>query len=316
MFQVQVARKLRLAEGIQSFELVPVAGESLPSFSAGAHIDVQMPNGMVRQYSLCNSPAERHRYQIAVLLAEDSRGGSRSLHEDVNEGDRLWIGEPRNLFELDDTAPRSLLLAGGIGITPIMCMAETLQGQGAEFQLHYCGRSRERMAYLDYLQGEAEYADRVRVYSDDGAADSRFDMGLLLAAAEPDTHLYVCGPTGFMDYLLDSAREQGWPESQLHREYFNAVVDAKGDTFELKLASSGLVVRVESGVSAAQALLDAGIDLPISCEQGVCGTCLTRVIDGTPDHRDSYLTPDEQLRNDCFTPCCSRSLSPHLVLDL
>jgi len=316
-FTVTVARKAVEALGICSFELVSADDAKLPAFSAGSHIDVHLPNGLTRQYSLCNDSAESHRYLIGVLQDPASRGGSKAMHEGVNEGDTLRISAPKNHFALAHEAKRSLLLAGGIGITPILCMAERLAIAGEDFELHYCARSRERMAFHDRIRGSA-FSSRATFHFDDGDAAQRLQLDTLLSAQPPGTHLYVCGPKGFMDAVLSAARSAAWPQDRLHYEFFAAEVvkSASDDSFEVQIASSGRVVRVGKDVTITQALAGAGIDVPTSCEQGVCGTCLTRVLEGRPDHRDMYLSPDEQEANDQLLPCCSRSKSARLVLDL
>lgn len=316
-FTVTIARKTVEALGICSFELVSADETKLPSFSAGSHIDVYLPNGITRQYSLCNDSSESHRYLIGVLKDPASRGGSNAMHELVNEGDALQISAPKNHFALAHEAKRSLLLAGGIGITPILCMAERLAIAGEDFELHYCARSRDRMAFHDRIQRSA-FSPRASFHFDDGDAAQRLQLDAILAAPQPGTHLYVCGPKGFMDAVLSKARAAGWPQAQLHYEFFAAeVIKTDADEgFEVKIASSGRVVRVEKDVTVTQALAKAGIEVATSCEQGVCGTCLTRVLEGQPDHRDMYLSPEEQEANDQFLPCCSRSKSARLVLDL
>jgi vanillate O-demethylase ferredoxin subunit len=315
--QVRVARKAVEALDICSFELVAADGRPLPAFSAGSHVDVQLPNGLTRQYSLCNDPAESHRYLIGVLRDAASRGGSVAMHDAVHEGDTLTISVPKNHFPLAHDAARHLLLAGGIGVTPILCMAERLAVAGAAFEMHYCTRSRARTAFLERI-GRSAFAGRVHVHFDDGEAAQKLDLGSLLATPQPGTHLYVCGPRGFMDAVLGGARERGWPESRLHWEFFGAdAAPCDADAaFEVMLASSGRVVVVPKDRSVVQALAQAGVEVQTSCEQGVCGTCLTRVLEGTPDHRDLYLTPEEQTAGDQFTPCCSRAKSARLVLDL
>jgi vanillate monooxygenase ferredoxin subunit len=314
---VRVTRKAVEAEDICTFELTSTGGTSLPSFSAGSHIDVQVPGGLTRQYSLCNDPAESHRYLIGVLRDAASRGGSGAMHAQVHEGSLLQISPPKNHFALAHHAPRHLLLAGGIGVTPILCMAERLAATGAEFEMHYATRSRARTAFFERI-GRAPFADRVHFHFDDGAPQQKLDIAALLAAQPPGTHLYVCGPQGLMDAALGAARAAGWDEPRLHYEFFGADVKPQaGDgAFEVQLASSGRVIPVAADRSVLAALADAGVVVPSSCEQGVCGTCLTRVIDGVPDHRDQYLLPDEQAANDQFLPCCSRAKSARLVLDL
>lgn len=317
MLEVKVVRKVREAEGVFSYELAAVNGQALPPFSAGSHIDVHLPNGLVRQYSLCNHPDENQRYQIGVLLDPDSRGGSQAMHEQVEEQTVLHISEPRNLFPLAHGANRSLLFAGGIGITPILCMAERLAQTGAEFQLHYCSRSAERTAFVERIKA-SPFATRASLHFDDQPPEQRLQAGQVLANYRAGDHLYVCGPGGFMEFILSSARAAGWPEEALHREYFAATAQENqdADSFEIQLASSGRCLNVPADRSVAEVLQEAGIDIPLSCEQGICGTCLTRVLEGEPDHRDMFLTDAEKAANDQFTPCCSRAKSARLVLDL
>lgn len=315
---VRVERRRIEADGIVSFELVSPDGADLPGFEAGAHIDVQVPGGPVRQYSLCNAPWERHRYQIAVLRDPASRGGSIGMHDALPEGATLRISAPRNHFPLAQGKATHLLIAGGIGLTPLLCMADYLSSQGEPFSFHYCSRSRDRAAFLDRIESSA-WADRARLHFDNLGPEQRIDLPGLLGSPSADLHLYVCGPQGFMDAVLEQARASGWDAGRLHYEYFAATppaLSADGAAFEVELAQSRLVVTVPSDQTIIQALHKAGVDVPVSCEQGICGTCLTRVISGEPDHRDLYLSPQEQACNDQFLPCCSRSRSPRLVLDL
>ena len=314
---VRVSRKTVEALDICSFELTSADGKPLPAFSAGSHVDVQLPGGVTRQYSLCNDPAESHRYLIGVLKDPATRGGSKAMHETVNVGDTLTISAPRNHFPLAHEAAHSLLLAGGIGVTPILCMAERLAIAGASFEMHYATRSRERTAFHDRI-AQSSYAPKVQFHFDDGAEEQKLQLARLLAAPLAGTHLYVCGPKGFMDAVLTAARTGGWPESRLHYEFF-AAEPANSDSdqaFEIELAGSGRIVLVRQDQTALQALLDAGVEIDSSCEQGVCGSCATRVLGGAPDHRDLYFTPEEHAANDQFTPCCSRAKTARLVLDL
>ncbi len=321
---VRVQKKTREAEDIASFELVRADGGTLPAFSAGSHVDVHVPGaeGLVRQYSLCNNPSNAgsapasNRYRIAVLRDAASRGGSAGMHDAVQEGDVLEISEPRNHFPLHD-APRSLLLAGGIGVTPLLCMAQRLATTGADFEMHYCTRSEARTAFHAEINA-APFADRVRFHFDDGAAGQKLDLAALIATPDAGTQIYVCGPKGFIDHVVATAKSRGWPDAQVHLEYFGAAPqDHSADSaFDVKIASSGLTYRVPEGKSVVEALLAEGVEVMVSCEQGVCGTCITRVLGGVPDHRDLYFTDEEKAANDQFTPCCSRSKTPLLVLDL
>ncbi len=314
---VRVARKSAETADIATFELVPVDGTSLPAFTAGSHIDVTVPGGLVRQYSLCNDPTERYRYVIGVLKEAASRGGSRAMHDVVREGDVLRISAPKSHFTLAHGVRRSLLLAGGIGVTPILCMAEQLATMGAQFAMHYSVRSAARMAFRKRIEDSA-FADRVRFHIDDGTASQKLDIPALFKADDEGMHVYVCGPKGFMDAVLGAARQAGWAEERLHYELFSveAAPATENTAFEVKLASSGQVIVVQADQTVVQALAGAGISITTSCEQGVCGTCLTRVLEGEVEHRDIFLTSIEQAANDQFTPCCSRAKSACLVLDL
>ena len=319
---VRVARRRDEAEDIAGFDLVRVDGQPLPTFAAGAHIDVQPPGGPVRAYSLCNPPLDGGpvaHYQIAVLREPASRGGSLAMHERLREGDTLTIGLPRNLFGLQP-ARRTVLLAGGIGITPLLAMARTLAAQQADFVLHYATRSAARTAFAAELKA-AGFGNRVLFHHDDGEATQRFNAANALGRPDAGTQVYVCGPTGFIDHVWHSAEAAGWPMDQLHREYFGAAPaavapDSPDGAFTVRVASTGQEVPVAADQTVIAALAAAGVDVLVSCEQGICGTCLTRVLEGQPDHRDQYLTDDEKAANDQFTPCCSRSRTPVLVLDL
>ena len=313
---VKVQRKALEAQDIASFELVKPDGSALPGFSAGSHIDVQMPGGLTRQYSLCNDAAEQHRYRIAVLKDPASRGGSVNMHDAVNEGDTLLISEPRNHFPLVH-AERTLLLAGGIGVTPLLCMAQRLAHAGSEFEMHYCTRSPSRTAFRDEI-AKADWAERVQFHFDDGADAQKLQLEKLLARPDAGTHVYVCGPTVFIDWVVKTADRLGWPKDQVHLEYFGAAPqDTAGDrAFQVKIASSGATYDVPADKTVVHALQEHGIEILVSCEQGVCGTCITRVLQGECDHRDLYFTDEEKSKHDQFTPCCSRAKSSVLVLDL
>lgn len=310
---VHIVEKRIEADGVAGFRLKATNGTALPAYEAGAHIDVKLPNGLVRQYSLCGDGVATDTYELGILLDHGGRGGSRCAHEVLGQGDLLEVSAPRNLFALVP-GRRAILFAGGIGITPIIAMAEQLARDGGDFVLHYCIRTEARAAFRGRLDAAA-HADRVRYHFDD-RPETALDAIAALAPPDPDTHLYVCGPDGFMTHILDTARQVGWPEHHLHFERFSAP-DLTSDTdgaFELEVEGVGRIVPVAAGQSALEALAAAGIEIPVSCEQGICGTCLTTVVAGTPDHRDMYLSDDEHAANDCFTPCCSRALTPRLVI--
>lgn len=311
---VVVSRIDRECEGVLSFELVSDEGHDLPPFRAGAHIDVYLESGQVRQYSLCSDPLDRSRYRIGVLLDSESRGGSRAMHQ-LTEGVRCEIGYPRNNFPLVEDAEHSLFVAGGIGVTPILAMAYRLSGLGKTFDMHYCCRTRSHAPFLLELH-EASFSEKVHFHFDDEGKDQHFDPRIF-ADYGSGSHLYVCGPPGFISYVLDSARKMGWASSQLHREYFASQAETKSDEqFDVILERTGIRVTVPPGKSIVDVLHDHGVEVPVSCQQGVCGTCVTRVIQGIPDHRDMILTEEEHSSNAVMTPCCSRAKSQVLVLDI
>lgn len=317
--QLRVERSFAEAEGVCSFELVADDATELPAFKAGAHIDVLTPGGLIRQYSLMN-PGTTSRYRIGVLHDPKSRGGSASIHESVGVGTVLSAGYPRNHFELDQTAQFTLLLAGGIGITPVMAMAEELHARSADFLLHYSARSAGRMAFRDELLSRP-WADRIHFHLDDGPIEKRLQLTRCIDQFAAGSHLYACGPGGFLAAIKSTAQLADWPDDHIHFEHFvnNKVVDSPtrmDSAFEVQIASTGQVIIVNQGVSVTAALAACGIELPVSCEQGICGTCLTPVIDGIPDHRDLYLNDLEHEQNQMFTPCCSRAFSSRLVLGI
>ncbi|MFC2996275.1 PDR/VanB family oxidoreductase [Acinetobacter sichuanensis] len=314
MINVVVNKISKEAEGIISLELLAKNNEILPNFSAGSHIDLHLPNGLIRQYSLSNCPSENKRYEIAVLKDPVSRGGSVAVHE-LRQGEELTISEPRNLFPLVNHASKYKLFAGGIGITPILCMAERLYTIGADFELHYFSKSKKYAAYLNRIE-QSPFLKHVFLKFDDERAED-FNIHDVLKNA-PDHHLYVCGPSGFMNFILDNAVQCGWKDDYLHKEFFSAEkIDSDlNQEFDIKIASTGDVFTIKKDDSIIEVLGKNGIDIPLSCEQGICGTCITRVLEGEPDHRDMYFSDEERQANNQFLPCCSRSKSKLLILDL
>lgn len=288
----------------------PEGGE-LPPFAAGAHVDLHLGNDLVRPYSLCGDPADRHHYQLGILKAPQSQGGSLAAHE-LQPGDEVWVGEPRNLFALDPAARHSLLIGGGVGITPLLAMAAVLQAADRSFSLHYCARSRQQAAFVEALEA-SPYANQVQMYFSD---ERRLILAPVLMDVPENTHVYVCGPARLMDAVTEQASALGYRSDQIHQECFSAEVATQGAAFEVTIASSGLRVRVEQSQSIVEALALVGLKVCVSCKQGICGSCLTDVLAGEPDHRDSYLTDEEKAANTLILPCCSRAKSPHLVLDL
>lgn len=300
---------------VRSFELCSPDGADLPPFAAGAHIDVQLESGLVRQYSLCNDPTETRRYRIGVLRETRGRGGSAAMHR-LEPGAHLQARAPRNAFPLAPQARRSLLFAGGIGITPMLAMAHALHSRNAEFELHYCTRSIERTPFLGALKTSG-FGANVILHLDGGDARQRLDASGVLGRPEAGKHAYLCGPPGFIAHVRSCAVAKRWDARQIHSESFSpSEAPISGSAFQVDLRRRGKRVAVEPGQSIVQALAGAGIVVPVSCEQGICGTCLTSVLEGIPEHRDMYLTPQEQAANDRILLCCSRSRSPVLALDL
>ncbi|MCC4585714.1 PDR/VanB family oxidoreductase [Xanthomonas sp. NCPPB 1067] len=317
LHEVRVAAVAEQGHRQRAIRLEPIDAE-LPAFEAGAHVDLHLPDGLIRQYSIASAPHARDHYLLCVKLADASRGGSRHLCEQLSPGDRLRISSPRNLFPLR-AGERHVLLAAGIGITPLLSMAEALEARGESFVLHYYARRHADVAFGQRLQQGFSHG-QVHMHLSEGGQSPRVHLPDALVQARARDQLYLCGPAAFMDHFTAVARAQGWAESQVHREHFAATApelpDAADRAFEVELAASGRVVQVPAGCSIAGALLDAGIDVPLSCEQGMCGACLTGVIAGLPDHRDSVLSAAEHAANAQITLCCSRSRSPRLVLDL
>ena len=302
-------------DSIKTFELVDPEGLDLPVFSAGSHVDVTLPDGQLRQYSLCNSPAERQRYLLGVLRETSGRGGSRQMHDRLVAGDLLQVSMPRNNFPLDESASRHLLIAGGIGVTPLMAMVHRLQVLNADFALHYCTRDSAQTAFCGLLAAD-DVAPHVRFHHDGGVPGRGLDVAALLSNVAPGTHVYCCGPAGLMAAV--KAASAHWPTSQVHFEHFSAPVAsaaASGSTaFEVEIASTGAVYPVPPDRSILSVLLDQGVLVDSSCEAGVCGTCTTRYLSGQPDHRDFVLSEAEQREH--VMVCVSRARSPRLKLDL
>lgn len=299
---------------ILSFELVNVDGSPLPAFKAGAHIDVHLSEGLIRQYSLANCSSEQQRYVIGVLKDPNSRGGSEYIHTQLQCGQRLRISEPRNMFALDPTLEEAVLCAGGIGITPILAMAKELKRQNKKFKLLYFVKSRSALAFLDDLN---QLGESIHLHIDN-ETNTHCDLPLELTQRATHKHLYVCGPDGFMNFVTQTAQQQAWPVQNIHQEHFSApIMDTSNDgSFSIQILKTGQLIHVAQDQTAAKALETAGVIVPVSCEQGICGTCLINVIEGEIDHRDMYLTEEEQALNNQFTPCCSRAKSQILVVDL
>ncbi len=288
--------------------------EPLPAFEAGAHIDVHIGDDLIRQYSLSNDPGDSQSYRIAVLKDPKSRGGSEAIFDNFSAGKTIQISAPRNHFPLAASSGKSVLLAGGIGITPMLAMAYELNAKGQPFELHYCLKTRASGAFVDELTNT--FGPAVHFHCSREGEKKRIDLAQVLLPCDPDLHIYVCGPEVFLDAVIDFAKNAGYSSEQVHFEYFNAEVDLTGDAFEVYCEQSDKVVQVAPDQTIARALKEVGIRVDVSCEEGVCGTCITDVLEGTPEHRDHFLTDDEKADNDQMAVCCSRSRSARLVLDI
>jgi ferredoxin-NADP reductase len=303
-----VDRKTVLADGVVELQLK--ARSTLPPWEPGSHVDLLLGPDLVRQYSLCGDPADRRYLKVAVLREPKSRGGSEHVHDVLKEGQQIQIRGPRNHFPLVES-PRYQFIAGGIGITPILCMIREAERAGADWHLLYGGRSRESMAYLPELE---LYGGRVRIQPAD--TDGLMDLDSVLGIPRSDTAVYCCGP----EPLLNAVEErcQPWPANALHLERFapktlgDDVIDTE---FEVEFARSGVTATVPAGASILDVATENGLFVLRSCSEGVCGTCETVILEGDPEHRDSVLT-DEDREEGCFMPCVSRARSARLVLDL
>lgn len=315
-FAVRVKSVSWEAQGILSYDLRPFAGRELPPFTAGAHVDLLLPGGLVRSYSLVNPQVERHRYVIAVNRDGASRGGSRFIHESVRPGDTLTISAPRNNFPLAEEAEHSLLIAGGIGITPLWCMIQRLQALGRSWELYYCTRTRQGAAFLEPLQALGPRVNMDLHFNFDQEPGGRMlDIAAVVASAPAHAHLYCCGPLPMLE-AFERATASRAP-ARVHTEYFSArEAPSVAGGFTVVLARSGVEFEVPKGKTILDTLLDNGIDAPYSCLEGVCGTCEARVLEGTPDHRDLVLSKEEKESNSSMMICCSGSKTGRLVLDL
>jgi ferredoxin-NADP reductase len=308
---VVVAARREVCAGVVALELVSAGDAALPAWDPGAHIDVILDDDLERQYSLCGDPEAQGRWRVAVLRDPASRGGSARIHDAIKEGDVLRVRGPRNNFPVVD-AESHLFIAGGIGITPLLPMVRTLDARAANWRLVYGGRRHDSMAFLDEL---AEFGERVSVWPED--ACGLLPLAELLDATVAGTAVYCCGPEALL-----AAVEQlcaSWPARALHVERFAPrpdALDGESRPLEVILDDSGVTLHVAADQTILEACDAAGIDVPSSCREGTCGTCETAVLEGVPDHRDSFLNDDERAMNESMMICCSRALTPSLRLDL
>ena len=316
MLALKVARIAAVTPRIKSVELVAADGGPLPAFTAGAHIDVALGNGETRSYSLLNDATETQRYAIAVLRETDSRGGSTFVHDRLREGDVLESSAPANNFPLNEAGERHILIAGGIGITPLMSMSRRLMARGADFTLHYCARSRAEAAFIDEI--EATLGARLVAHFDGGDISRGLDVVALLKERPAAAHVYVCGPPGLIRAVREAARH--WPKGTVHYELFRGseadIAPRSSDqAFDIVLKRAGKTLTVPADKSILQTLAEAGIKIKTLCKEGVCGTCRVGLVSGHADHRDEVLTDEERERN--IQVCVSRAQPGEtLVLDL
>ncbi|GAA2864356.1 PDR/VanB family oxidoreductase [Pseudonocardia halophobica] len=299
------------ADGIVSLRLEPAVGEKMPAWEPGAHVDLVLGPDLERQYSLCGDPTDLSSWRLGVLREPESRGGSAYVHDTLAVGDQVVCRGPRNNFALVE-ADEYLFVAGGIGITPILPMIAACEAAGKPWRLFYGGRQESSMAFRAEL---AAYGDRVVFWPQD--THGLLDLPAILGTPTEGTAVYCCGP----GVLLDAVEQQCavWPAGSLHLERFRpkeGALDGANVPFEVELDASGITLTVGADQTMAEAIEAAGVDLPTSCREGTCGTCETYVLEGEPEHRDSYLSAEEQESGEVVMPCCSRSRSPRLVLDL
>lgn len=320
--QLKVTAVKNLTSKIKMFELTAPEGGELPKFDAGAHIDIKLGNGLVRSYSLANNPEERDRYVTAILKETESKGGSKWMHENVNEGDVLTTSEPIQNFPLVEDAKKSVLLAGGIGITPILSMGYRLRKLGKPVEMHYCTRAPEDTAFIDEVKDV--FGDNVKFHFDGGDPSQGIKLNEVFKDYEEGTHLYVCGPAG----LLRAVREATghWPEAAVHFELFSStrsdeelaeIASRPAGEFEVELKQSGVTLTIPADMTILDVLLDEGYGVPYACEEGWCGACTVGLLGGKADHRDEVLGEADKEKNDKIQVCVSRAMpGEKLILDL
>lgn len=309
-----------LAEGILGVDLRPIDSEGWPMVIAGSHIDLHLPGGMIRSYSLVNAQGEKHRYAIAVSREANSRGGSRYLHDILRVGDVLTISEPRNSFVLRESASHSVFIAGGIGITPLWSMVQRLSRIGAPWTIYYSAQTPERAAYVEQLSSLASNASgTIHLNFDGGQKDRMLNLQQIVDSSPRDADLYCCGPIPML-HAFEAACKGRNPDT-VHREYFAApasaqVVKASEDEFVIILSKTNKTVTVGPKTTILDAVLSAGVEVPYSCMSGICRVCETNVLGGLPDHQDLVLTDSERECGTTMMICCSRAKTKELILDL
>lgn len=313
LIEVRLSAIRYAARDTNLYEFRRPDGQPLPAYEPGSHVDMHLPNGLLRNYSLIVAKPEPGTYTFGIKRDPASRGGSRYIHDELRVGKTLKISAPRNNFPLKEDAEHTILLAGGIGITPIWCMVQRLVELKRPWRLFYSCRSRADMAFLEALEGMAG----PQFHFDDESAGKFLDIAAIVGAAPKDAHLYCCGPAPMLAAF--EAATGDWPRPQIHIEYFTPKADAtkaKKGGFTVELSRSGQEFFVPEGRTILEVLLDEGVDVDYSCELGICGACEQRVIAGTPEHRDSILSEEEQAENKRVMICCAGCKSDRLVLDL
>ncbi len=314
--QLQVSRIENQTPTIKAFALRSPDGRGLPTFTAGAHIDIKINNELRRSYSLTNDPSDQGQYIISVLIEPDSKGGSQWMHNDLSVGDLVTVLRPENDFELSGAASEHIFIAGGIGITPIISMGRYLARSGGKFSLHYCTKSIEETAFAKDVQDI--FAAGLTFHHDGGDPTNGIDLAVVLKTCPDDAHLYICGPRGLIDAARTAASH--WPNENVHFELFSGIDDNNQDgdeTFTVILKRSDVTVEVPAGSSIIEAIRDAGVDIDSSCESGICGTCQTDLLGGVADHRDDLLSDADRDSQTTILPCVSRAKSGEtLILDL
>ncbi|HVT30545.1 MAG TPA: PDR/VanB family oxidoreductase [Lacipirellulaceae bacterium] len=302
----------RETEDVKLYTLLRPSGAPFPTISAGAHIDVLIPNGLIRQYSLLKAEENPFTYKIGVKRDENSRGGSQYLHDKVQRGTQLKISAPRNNFPLTEDAEYTIFIAGGIGITPIWSMLNRLTELGRPWQLYYACRAFSQALFVKDLSDNK----RVHCHFDDRENGRVLALSNIIQNAPKQSQIYCCGPSPMMA-AFKVATAEAWPANQLHTEYFTPAEEkATGRSFTVTLARSGRKIVVAPGKTILETIREAGLNVAYSCQEGICGTCETSVLAGTPDHRDSVLSDAERAENTKMMICCSGSLSDELILDL
>ncbi|WP_353153574.1 PDR/VanB family oxidoreductase [Pollutimonas bauzanensis] len=313
--KLRIASIQRVAQDVRLFTLVDPEGSALPEFTAGSHIELLLANGLGRSYSLFNAPSETACYQIAVHNSPTGTGGSRYMHEALNEGDVVSVTGLRNHFPLHEEAPDTCFIAGGIGITPLMAMAQRLNTLGKRWELHYCARTPDHAAFVSELRALAEASgNALHCHFDQIPGGQPLDISHLVQTRTADTHLYCCGPNGMLNAFETATAHL---RDRSHVEYFSPKAEAALDGgFAVELARSGKTLQVAPGQTILEVVTAAGVNVQTSCREGICGSCETRIISGEADHRDSILTPEEQAENTTMMICCSGAKTSKLVLDL